>query len=197
MIIRFLAASFILSSTSVAVRAADWLPREQIKPYSISGTTGAQLYQSIGENGPLIGQTRSIAVTNWALKWGRDYRREGQACVLSSAKPFLTITYTLPKPAAKLSGAAAQNWQKFIDGITRHENVHGSDIVAMVEEIIAETVGLRVQNDPKCQTIRTEVLAHVKAANERYKAKSRVFDGAEMRDGGAVEVLVLDLVNGR
>lgn len=197
MINKFLLAFLILNSTSAAVRAAEWLPREQIKPYSISGTTGPELYQSIGENSPMIGQTRSIAMTNWVLKWGRNYRREGQACVLSSAKPFLTITYTLPKPAAKLSGAVAQNWQKFIDGITRHEKVHGSDIVAMVEEIIAETVGFRVENDPKCRTIRTEVLARVKAANERYKAKSRVFDGAEIRDGGAVQVLVLDLVNGR
>jgi predicted secreted Zn-dependent protease len=176
--------------------AAEWVPVVQVKSYTITGSSGPELYASIGEKGPLIGQTRTIALTNWDLKWSRKYVNEGSACVLKSAKPFLTVMYALPKPAAKLSGAAKQNWQHFIDGITSHEKVHGADIVTMVDEIIAETVGLRFENDAQCAAIRAEVLVRVKAANERYKAKSRVFDSAEMRDGGAVQQLVLRLVNG-
>jgi predicted secreted Zn-dependent protease len=178
-------------------KAADWQPREVVKPYSVFGTTGPQLYESIGDKGPLIGQTRTIALTNWDLKWSRNYTPDGSACVLVSAKPFLTITYSLPKPAEKLGRVEAERWRLFADGIAAHERVHGRDIVAMVNEILAVTVGLRVENDRQCQQIRKEVLNLVKAANETYKAKSRAFDQSEMSEGGNVQRLILTLVNGQ
>ena len=138
---------------------------------------------------------RTIALTEWDLKWRRDYQPEGSACVLKSALPFLTITTTLPKPKAKLSGDAARRWQAFFDGISAHEAVHGADIVAMTEQIISQTVGLRVDNDAGCTAIRAEVLKRVQAAADDYKAKSRAFDRVEMGDGGNVHRLILALVN--
>jgi predicted secreted Zn-dependent protease len=188
--------TFLLLATHA--NAAGWQPKEQIKTYAISGTTPIELYESVGANGPVIGgNRRTIAVTNWDLKWRRDYQPEGSACVLKSALPFLTITYTLPKPSAKLTGAAAAGWKQFIDGITAHEKVHGRDIIAMTEQIIAETVGLRVENDAACKQIRAEVLKRVQAAADDYKAKARAFDGIEMSDGGNVQQLILGLVNGK
>lgn len=177
--------------------AAGWQPVERVRHYAVSGAAGADLYFSIGENGPLIGKSRAIALTQWDLKWRRDYRPQGTACALKSALPFLTITTTLPKPAAKLEGPAARLWKTFIDGITAHERVHAADINAMVDGIIAATAGLTVQDDPQCKLIRAEVLKIVNAANEAYKAKSRAFDGAEMAKGGNVHQLILALVNGR
>ncbi len=193
---KYIAAVSLLLGQLTSAIAADWQPREQVRPYSISGTTGPQLYESIGEKGPLIGTVRTIAHTNWDLKWSRKYQPDGNACVLVSAKPFLDIAYTLPKPAARLDGPNAERWKAFADGIAAHEKVHGRDIVAMVDEIIAATVGLRVEDDRQCKSIRNKVLELVKAANETYKAKSRAFDQGEMSDGGNVQKLILDLVNG-
>ncbi len=172
-------------------------PLEQVKHYAVSGATGAELYASIGENGPRIGAARAIALTSWDLKWRRDYQREGSACVLKSAKPFLTITTILPKPAADLPEPADKLWKTFIDGVAAHERVHAADINAMTQGIIAATAGLTVQNDPQCKLIRAQVLKRVKDANEAYKAKSRAFDEAEMAKGGNVQQLILGLVNGR
>jgi predicted secreted Zn-dependent protease len=190
-------AALALFAFILPAHAAGWQPVEAIKLYAISGSNGAELYAAIGEKGPLIGTVRTIAHTNWDLKWRRDYQPVGAACVLKSAKPFLTITTTLPNPATKLTGSAARLWKTFIDGIAAHEKVHAADILAMVDEIITATVGLRIDNDPDCKQIRTEVLKRVTAANETYKAKSRAFDQVEMTDGGAVHQLILGLVNGR
>lgn len=190
-------AALFLFTAALPVNAQDWQPREQIKFYAVTGTTGPELYASIGERGPLIGKTRTIALTNWELKWRRDFRPDGSACVLKSAIPFLTISYSLPKPSAKLSSSAAVHWKSFSDGIAAHEKVHGSDIIAMVDEIIAATVGLREENDPGCKAIRAQVLQRVTAANDAYKAKSRAFDSLEMTEGGNVHRLILGLVNGR
>jgi predicted secreted Zn-dependent protease len=113
-----------------------------------------------------------------------------------SAKPFVTITYTLPK-APKLSGSVAGHWKTFIDGIAAHERVHGKMIREMVDELIATTVGLTVANDPKCQKIRKEIETPLIAARDAYRAKSRDFDKAEMSEGGNVQRLILGLVNGQ
>ncbi|MGL4490815.1 MAG: DUF922 domain-containing protein [Rhizobiaceae bacterium] len=177
-------------------QAADWKPKYIVKNYLVSGSSPIELYTSIGENGPTIGQGRkTIALTEWDLKWRRDYQPDGTACVLKSALPFLTITYTLPKPKAKLSGDLAKRFEAFLSGMAAHEKVHGADIVTMTETIIANTVGLRVENDAGCKLIRGEVLKRAQAAADQYKAKSRAFDQSEMSAGGNVQQLILGLVN--
>jgi predicted secreted Zn-dependent protease len=181
----------------LAANSAEWKPREIVKTYGVSGSSGPELYQSIGENGPLIGTVRTIAHTNWDIKWSRNYVPDGEACILKSAKPFVAIIYTLPKPSSKLSSAMAARWAPFIEGIHAHEKVHGVDIVAMVDEIIANTVGLRHENDAQCKLIRAQVLTLVKAANETYRAKSKAFDNQEMSVGGPMHRLILALVNGQ
>jgi predicted secreted Zn-dependent protease len=189
--------ALIILATAHA-NAADWQPQEAVKPYGISGTTPIELYESIGASGPVIGEgLRTIAVTRWDLKWRRDYQPDGTACVLKSALPFLTITYALPKPKDKLPDSVARLWKTFIDGIAAHEKVHGQDIITMVDGIIAQTVGLRIENDPDCKLVRSEVLKRVEAANEAYKAKARAFDQVEMSKNGNVQRLILGLVNGR
>jgi predicted secreted Zn-dependent protease len=186
-----------LTAAALPAHAASLTPIERTATYAISGASPIDLYTSIGESGPLIGATRAIAHTNWDLKWRRDYQPEGSACVLKSAMPFLTITTTLPRPKAKLTGGTARLWNIFIDGIAAHERVHGADIVAMADGIIAATIGLRVENDPGCKLIRAQILKRVKAANEAYKAKARAFDQVEMSKNGKVQQLILGLVNGR
>ncbi len=194
---KHLAAIIIFLVLTQPALCTEWVPREVVKPYGISGVTGPDLSQSIGEKGPLIGSVRTIAHTNWDIKWSRNYVPDGSACVLQSAKPFVTITYTLPKPQSNLTGAMATRWAQFSEGIRAHEKVHGADIVDMVNEIIAATVGLRREQDADCKLIRADVLALVKAANETYKAKSRAFDAQEMSAGGPVHSLILALVNGQ
>ena len=182
----------------VPAQAAKWKAVEQIKHYTISGTTGRALYVSIGRNGPRIGDGRAtIAHTNWDLRWRRKYRPRDKACTLVSARPFFTITYTLPKPAAKLPRPVARQWKTFAKGIAVHEKVHGTYARAMVNQIIDATVSLTVENDPKCRKIRSEVLTRVKAAYADYKAKGSAFDRAEMAVGGSVRGLVEGLLRNR
>ena len=73
-----------------------------MKTYAVSGTSGPELYASIGERGPAASIGRAIAHTNFKLTWTRDYQTRGSDCVLATARPKLTITYTLPKASQKL-----------------------------------------------------------------------------------------------
>lgn len=169
---------------------------EKIAPYSIQGSTGVELYLSIGERGPKVGSTRAIAHTTFDLKWSRKYERRGNACVLAAAKPWLTITYTVPKPSKKLPAAVKARWDTFAAGVLKHEKVHGDSIKAMVGAIEDFSVGFTVDDDPNCKKIRTELTKRLGVASQAQRKEGRDFDREEFREGGNMHRLILALVNG-
>lgn len=177
--------------------AADWQPIEDVRPYAVSGSTGIDLYRSIGERGPAAGVGQAVAVTTFKLTWTRDYRPQPDgACVLAVAKPKLVITYTLPMAPKALTGPVGDNWQRFIKRVEKHERVHGAQIIDMVRGIEAFSRGLRAENDPKCTKVRQTLQARLKQFSDERVAQSRAFDQVELTEGGAVHQLILALVNG-
>lgn len=186
----------IVLLASAEAQAADWKAVEQVKTYAVSGTSGPELYASIGERGPAASIGRAIAHTNFKLTWTRDYQTRGSDCVLATARPKLTITYTLPKASQKLPPAIKRNWEVFEAGVAAHERVHGDFIKDMVREIESATVGLTMADDPGCKKIRahmTDMLSGISLAQRR---KSSEFDRVELSNGGNVHQLILNLVNG-
>lgn len=189
-----LAAGMLLVSP---VSAQEWKAVEQEKLYTIRGTTGPELYASIGERGPEVGGLmRTIAHTTFKLTWRRDYQPRDGGCVLASARPKLIITYTLPRPASKLSGTVKANWDMFISGVRDHEKVHGDMIKAMVREIEQVSVGLTAESDPGCRKIREDLQRRLAAISQEQRRKSRDFDQVELGNGGNIHQLILRLVNG-
>lgn len=177
---------------------AQWQAVEKVETYAISGKSGAELYASIGERGPQIGKSgqRSIAHTNFKLTWSRDYRPQGDGCTLASARPKLIITYMLPKPSGKLPPLTGKNWDAFIEGVRKHELVHGDFIKDMVREIERISVGFTVADDPGCRKIRTELTQHLSRLSQQQRQRSRDFDRDELSEGGNIHQLILRLVNG-
>lgn len=187
----FLALVFAALPARAEVRA-----RVVERTYAVEGSTGRALYASIGRNGPRLrgGASNAIARTDFDLRWGRDYRPDGNACVLAAARPFLTVTYTLPKPAHALPPGVAARWDTFIAAIRAHEAVHGRYIEQMAQEIYDATVGFRQENDPGCTKIRDAIQAPLREAYARYKARNAAFEKSEMAPGGPVRRLILELI---
>ncbi|MXN46909.1 DUF922 domain-containing protein [Shinella kummerowiae] len=192
-IVSFLAAVFLATGAA----AQDWQAVERVEPYSVQGTTGLEIYQSIGARGPKLGVARVIAHTGFKLTWTRKYERQGDACVITVNKPKLIITYTLPRLKSKLSGPLKDRWGTFISGVTAHEKVHGDFIKDMVKEIEAMSVGMTVESDPNCRKIRPQLQARLGELSQAQRARSRDFDQVELNDGGNVHQLVLQLVDPR
>lgn len=186
----------VLTLTGQARADDDWKAVEVIKPYAISGRTGPQLYESIGERGPKAGKSRVIAHTTFVLTWDRKFDNSNNGCRIVSAKPKLKITYTLPKPSQKLTSPVKENWERFYDGIYKHELVHGETAKDMTREIVRTTVGLSIPNDPKCQKMRRELITRITDLVNVQRQQGRDFDRVEMGSGGNVEQLILSLVNG-
>ncbi|WP_417425646.1 DUF922 domain-containing Zn-dependent protease [Hoeflea sp.] len=192
-------ATALLGIATLSAPAFAWEPVEQVKTYSISGQSGRELYQSIGANGPVIaGDRRTIAHTTFKLTWRRDYQnRADGGCVLASARPKLIITYTLPKPRGKMPSDVASRWKDFYDGLAAHEKVHGQYIIEMVREIETASIGLSAANDGDCNKVRAQLQARLKQLSDWQRQRGRDFDRVEMGEGGAVQRLVLGLINDR
>lgn len=185
-------------SLAAAGPAAAWQADERIVHYDVPGKTGMEIYQAIGRLGPQpTPARRAIALTEWDLKWGRDYVPDGNDCVLAAARPFLKITYRLPRASQQLSPDLQARWDAFHAGMLAHEKVHGDFLKDLANRILADTVGLRVANDRTCRAIRDEVLRRVEAAYLDYRARNTDFERAEMSDGGRVHGLILQLVDPR
>jgi predicted secreted Zn-dependent protease len=190
---------FLLACLLLVPAAArgEWRAIEKTETYAITGQSGPELYASIGERGPQVGGLgRAIAHTSFKLTWRRKYEERDGACVLASALPKLTITYTLPKLTGKLPANIEAHWQTFIAGVRKHELVHGDFIKEMVSAIEAATVGLTVADDPQCRKIKSEMTKRLGEISRTQRQKSRDFDRAELSDGGNVHQLILNLVNG-
>lgn len=195
--IRFAAALLAACAACVPAGAQEgWKPVETVRTYAIAGLSGPELYASIGERGPKAGIARAIAQTSFKLTWSRKYEEQEGACVLVSARPKLVITTTLPKPSQRLPPVIAENWEAFIAGVRAHELVHGEHIKDMVREIELATVGLTVAADPECRKIKEEMNARLARLSLAQRERSRAFDRVEMREGGNVHRLILNLVNG-
>lgn len=184
-----------LTAVANPAMAADWQAVEQIKTYAVSGKTGIDLYRSIGEKGPQAG-VQAIAHTSFKLTWTRKYEVQGTACVITTAKPKLIITYTMPKPANPLPPDVAQNWARFIAGVEKHERVHGGFTKELVQQIQDFSLGLRVENDPECKKIREVLTKRLGELSKAERAKNAEFDRVELNDGGNVHQLILAFVNG-
>jgi predicted secreted Zn-dependent protease len=192
-----LSACLLLCSLPEMVAADAGLEAaEKVETYAISGSSGIELYRSIGEHGPKSRNGRAIALTDYRLTWTRKYVPEGSHCRLTAAIPHLTLITHLPRPSGTLPDRTKALWSTFIAGITAHEKVHGEIIKDTVEAIRTATEGVTVQDDPACRKIRAEVTKRVTALAAEMRGKNRDFDAVEMGKGGNVQQLLLALVNG-
>ena len=190
----FFAGLILVLAATAPSLAQRWQPEYRDQSYTVSGLTGIELYRAIGEKGPKVGLTRAIGLTEWDLKWRRDYQTQDGGCRLVSVTPFLVITTTLPEASGSMPSGVKAKWDRFVAGIAVHEAIHAEFLVDLVNEKIAETEGLFVSGDTGCKAIRQEVQRRIFAAYDAFKDRNARFERGEMADGGPIRRLILDLI---
>jgi predicted secreted Zn-dependent protease len=183
-------AAVLATSFPPVVQAAEAFVVKE-KHYEISGSTGIELYESVGRNSP----AKAIAHTYYTIQWFKSYDRKNGSCRMTKARPEVVITYLYPKPG-KLPPDLRRRWDTFIAGVRVHEEVHGRMIREMTEQSRVKLTGIEFAGDANCAKVKREAHRLFAEATEAYKANSREFDRVEQRDGGNVHRLVLALVNG-
>lgn len=186
-----------LFATGTAIAAAEQV-KVKTRTYAISGRNGAELYQSMVRQGPRHGfVSRAIAQTSYTVEWQAEVVSAGAACRVVRALPVLSVTYTYPQPSRAMSAEMNQRWRRFMTGVKKHEERHGSIARQMVRSAEASVRNLKVGNDPGCIRTRAEVKKRADKIYAAYEARQIKFDAREHRDGGNIDRLILGLVKGR
>ena len=166
--------------------------------YEISGKNGEALIAAMDRKGPKHGfLTRAIAQTRYEVGWDLEWTERAGTCRVRKVAGDLSITYTYPKVSGGMDGALGKRWNRFMGGVRKHEETHGSiarQMVAAAEKAIAR---ISTKNDPGCSRIRNEVKRRVNEIYAEYEAKQIRFDEVEHKDGGNVEKLIVSLLKKR
>jgi predicted secreted Zn-dependent protease len=161
------------------------------KNYSISGKDGAALLAQMDRRGPKHGfLTRAIAQTSYSVNWEIDWTRKNNVCRVKRAVATLSITYTYPEATGALSSQLKQRWARFMKGVRKHEEMHGTLATQMVKAADKAIAGFAMKNDPGCRKAQAAVKERVDEIYALYEAKQHRFDQAEHQSGGAVDSLV-------
>ena len=184
-----------LSLAIVTPASAQDLPPILEKTYSIAGSTGLELYQSISSNGPNGGG--HVAQTKFKLTWKRLFDERGGSCYLVHAKPQLSVTQTYPKPKSQLSPDMQRRWNKFMAAARQHEQTHARMIAEMVRTTEASLAGSFEANDRTCAKVKKSVAAKIDQGYQAHRERSRAFDKQELSFGGRMFVVLENLVNER
>lgn len=168
------------------------------KNYDISGSNGAALLEAMDRRGPKHGfLTRAIAQTGYTVGWEIEWAMANGTCSVKNATAELAITYTFPRVANRLPPDLDRRWSRFMKGVRKHEETHGTLARQMVRAAERAVAGMSIRNDPDCSKSRRAVKRKVAAIYADYEARQVQFDGKEHRDGGRVEGLVDALLRSR
>lgn len=187
------AATMTLTAMAPAIAA----PRIKVKTsyYSISGSTGMDLFKDMNRKGPrhafmkkAMAQTQYRSTPSGKVSW------ENGICAVKNGGYTLDLTYVYPKPDRPLSGRLAVNWNRFMADTYRHEKVHGQIAIEMASKLDATLRSFRMKDKSNCARALNALSARINGIYDTYKKKQVAFDILEHRKGGKVEKSVLVLV---
>jgi predicted secreted Zn-dependent protease len=162
--------------------------------YEITGKTGEALLDAMDRRGPKHGfLTRAIAQTRYSVGWNIIWAQKNGSCRVKQADARLSMTYTYPLLKGDVPPALRNHWLRFMKGVVKHEETHGSIARQMVNAAQSSLVGLAFANDPACRAAKAEAKRRVDRIYAKYEARQILFDRREHSEGGNVEALVTAL----
>lgn len=172
--------------------------KERTSTYGIAGRSGEDLIAAMDRKGPRHGfLTRAIAQTRYSVGWTIEWGETRTACRVKRADGELSITYFYPKVTSPMSADLGRRWTRFMSGVRRHEQMHGTMARQMAKAVERSISGLTIRDDPGCVKARREAKRRMSAVYADYEARQVAYDAREHRTGGPVEKLITALEAGR
>lgn len=113
----------------IAQLQAKVILNEKVKFYTVTGSTGAELYKSMVKNGPDHGGAKRnvLASTSFKFNFENDvFTIRRNRCILTNLDIVVDVTYTYPKwrGSNKASAETRKAWMKFEKIAVLHEKEH-------------------------------------------------------------------------
>jgi predicted secreted Zn-dependent protease len=182
-----LCLSVPLIALTVTHSAAKVTVSERTIHYSLTGSTGKDIYAQIARKGPLLSGQRDHKVATTTMSF--DIRNvqggiRGSRCIVSNVDVHVTVVYRVPKWTGRGSAGLRRAWQAFEAHIWRHEKRHKDIAVEHARRLEAGIKGMT--GDARRDCAGMDVAA--KRLSERsiawHNRKQQAFDASWFGDGG-------------
>ncbi|MBQ1782457.1 MAG: DUF922 domain-containing protein [Gammaproteobacteria bacterium] len=177
MVKRWLLVALLLALSTAA--GAEVISDERIEHYLVApealvGKDQQALWAAVARHSPISNDGRTFAGhTRWQVRWGYQYRIDGEHCEIIDVTTELNIVITMPELfAASAGGGMDQLFAEFYRGLMAHEQLHADHGRAAAAEIDASLLGFSAH----CERLTHSADSHAKAIADAWGAKDRELD---------------------
>ncbi|WP_157944589.1 DUF922 domain-containing protein [Mangrovicella endophytica] len=177
-------AAFAALTLLIAGPAGAASVNEQVKYFTIRGSTPEELDRDLSRSGPLVAETglHHPGTTQVTFSGRVTYRTVPAGCAVDTAALKLDLTVTLPRwrPSRKPSKRMALIWKTLENDIRRHEAEHGAIARLWLKKMESAIRNLSAERD--CETMQETVGAVTARYIADHDQAQIRFDAVEARE---------------
>ena len=145
-------------------------------PYTIRGSSAAELRKQMDALGPTDAHGRYDAYTRWYVRWKYPYERTPNACGLGKVTVTVDVTYTLPEwtPPPDASADLVSRWNRYLRALRSHESGHHRHGAEAGRAVLEKLRRLEAQRRCEDADRRANLLGE--RVLETYRAKDQSYD---------------------
>ena len=162
----------LLSGAVCAQTSVEWTTNY----YNVSGTTVAEIHQSLRQNRPWRDNSGHHALTSWRVTWNFYVGNSDRGCRMTSFSTRSTINITLPRWIAPTNAPqeVLQAWQRYITALGQHEAGHAQFALAAAAEMHKRVKEIPEGGD--CNGLRANINGLGQGILADYKNREKEYD---------------------
>ncbi len=177
--------------------------KESTSYYTVTGSTGKEIYKNMINKGPNLGGVRGHALATTEYKYdvrNIDVNVVNGRCVPKKLDVVVSVKYTYPKwrGSSKARSSTRNAWNNFRKAVVWHERQHvkiAMEYAKDFEKVLRQSRLRFANNDCNTNSFRTAFKANQIAL--RHNRKQKQFDRRDLRRGGRGYEAQMQLIKAR
>lgn len=200
LLIPFIAVQ-MFSYSSVATQARV-IVKEKIKYYNVSGSTGAEIYQSMEKKGPIHGGDKKEVLASTTFNFdvkNVKQKIEGKRCIIEDVDIVVSVGYTYPRwsGSSKASAETKAAWKAFSKYAVIHEKEHVRITKEFAESYRQTLLKSRRSAASDCNRRSLSETFRTNSVVRRHERLHRAFDRRDLGKRGKGYQVLRNLVFAR
>ena len=177
---------FLLADSDAVAKVS---VKERTKHYTVSGNSGAEIFESMVKRGPKLSGFRRKALASAEIEFVprnvKVAQRKGR-CVITSVEIRVLVQYTLPKwrQTKQASRNTRSAWKNFSKTAVWHEKQHtriAKDHAKKIEQLLRS---LRPSIRRNCNPQSFKLRSRLRSLNRQHERRQAAFDRKDLGKGG-------------
>lgn len=176
--------------------------KENVKFYTVTGNTGADIYRSMVRNGPDHGGGTKDVLASTAFSF--DFKNDQfefiqNRCILKNVDIIINVTYTYPRwsGSSKASAETRKAWKEFEQTAIWHEEEHVKITKKFASDYEKVLKRSKRHARNQCATQTTGEKLRTTFAIRKHERLHRRFDKRDLKRGGRGYTALLNLVKAK